>query len=369
MSAASPTERPAPPYRVALVMIARDEAARIERALASFAPFVDECLVLDTGSRDDTASRAARAGARVEHFGWIDDFAAARNAALDAAGADWHVIVDADEWLAEGGEALAALRGQAPGFVGSLRVDSADDATTQATHTSSWISRVLPGDVRYAGRVHEQPVHGAPVQRLPVRLGHDGYLGARRAAKAGRNRALLEASIAATPSDAYLHYQLGKDHDVYERYAQALESFARAEALLDGREPAWCHDIAVRRLHALKRCRRHGEGLQQAEQALGRWGESPDFFFALGDLLLDWAADEPQRADELLPLIESAWQRCIALGERPGLEGAVAGRGSHLAAANLVTLYEQLGQPELAAPYRPLLAPAPGWPGWPGRPG
>jgi len=348
---------------VALVMIARDEAARIERALASFAPFVDECVVLDTGSRDDTPSRARRAGARVEHFRWVDDFAAARNAALDAACADWHVIVDADEWLASGGEAIAALRRQAPGFVGSVRVDSDDDSTTHATHTSSWISRVLTGPVRYAGRVHEQPAHALPVQRLPIRFGHDGYLGVQRAAKAGRNRALLEAAVRAAPADAYVHYQLGKDHDVYERYAEALDAFARAEALIGGPStapstasgPAWCHDLAVRRLHALKRCGRHAEGLQRAEHELGRWGESPDFFFALGDLLLDWAADEPTRADELLPLIESAWQRCLALGERPDLEGAVAGRGSHLAAANLVLLYEQLGQPALAEPYRPLI--------------
>ncbi|HJV67936.1 glycosyltransferase family 2 protein [Ideonella sp.] len=353
----SPSSPPAV-YRVALVMIARDEAARIERALASFAPFVDECVVLDTGSRDDTASRAQRAGARVEHFQWVDDFAAARNGALDAARADWHVVVDADEWLADGGAAIAALRQQAPTFVGSVRVDSDDDATALATRTSSWISRVLPGALRYAGRVHEQPVHALAVQRLPIRFGHDGYLGAQRTAKAGRNRALLEAAVQAAPADAYLHYQLGKDHDVYERYAEALDAFARAEALLGSRLPTWCHDLAVRRLHALKRCGRHAEGLQCAEHELGRWGESPDFFFALGDLLLDWAADEPARAGELLPLIESAWQRCLALGERPDLEGAVAGRGSHLAAANLVLLYEQLGQPELAAPYRPLLAPA-----------
>lgn len=341
-------------------MIARDEAARIERALASFAPFVDECVVLDTGSRDDTASRARRAGARVEHFRWVDDFAAARNAALVAARADWHVIADADEWLAGGGEAIAALRGQAPAFAGSVRVDSDDDATPQATHTSSWISRVLPGSVRYAGRVHEQPQHALPVQRLPIRFGHDGYLGAQRAAKAGRNRRLLEAAVQAAPADPYLHYQLGKDHDVYERHADALAAFERAEALLGApgaAEPAWCHDLAVRRLHALKRCGRHAEGMQRAETELGRWSDSPDFFFALGDLLLDWAADEPARASELLPLIESAWQRCLALGERPDLEGAVAGRGSHLAATNLVLLYEHLGRPELATPYRPLLQP------------
>ncbi len=358
MSPISPATPPRAPYRVALVMIARDEASRIERALASFAPFVDECVVLDTGSRDDTRARAQRAGARVREFQWVDDFAAARNAALEIAGADWHVVVDADEWLADGGEAIAALRRQAPAFVGSLRVDSEDDSTSHATRTSSWISRVLPGSIRYAGRVHEQPQHALPLQRLPIRFGHDGYLGAQRAAKAGRNRALLEAAVRSRPQEAYLHYQLGKDHDVYERYADALDCFSRAEALLREQMPAWYHDLAVRRLHALKCCGRHAEGLHRAEAELACWNDSPDFFFALGDLLLDWAAEEPGRAGELLPLIESAWQRCLAVGERPDLEGAVAGRGSYLAAANLVMLYEQLGQPELAEPYRPLLPPA-----------
>jgi glycosyltransferase involved in cell wall biosynthesis len=351
-----------PRWRVALVMIVRDEAARIERALASFAPHVDECVVLDTGSRDDTVARALRAGARVGHFPWVDDFAAARNAALALAGADWHVVADADEWLAEGGAALAGLRSKPPGFVGSVRVDSADDSNRQATHTASWLSRVLPGTVRYAGRVHEQPQHALPVQRLAVHFGHDGYLGPQRAAKAGRNRGLLEAALQDAPGDAYLHYQLGKDHDVYERYADALACFERAEALLSGPAPGWLHDLTVRRLHALKRCGRHAEGLAHAQRELARWGESPDFFFALGDLLLDWAADEPSTAAQLLPLIESAWQRCLALGERPDLEGAVAGRGSHLAAGNLVLLYEQLGQPEQADAYRKLLAPSAAYP-------
>ena len=74
------------------------------------------------------------------------------------------------------------------------------------------------------------------------------------------------------------------------------------------------------------------------------WQHSPDFFFALGDLLLDWATEEPARAGELLPMIESAWLRCLEIGERPDLEGSVTGRGSTLAARNLVVLYEGTGQ-------------------------
>ena len=72
--------------RIALVLIARNESRAIERCLASVRPWVDEMIVLDTGSVDDTPAIAARCGARVTHFTWIDDFAAARNAALALTG-------------------------------------------------------------------------------------------------------------------------------------------------------------------------------------------------------------------------------------------------------------------------------------------
>ncbi|MEK8034661.1 glycosyltransferase [Ideonella sp. DXS29W] len=348
-------------FRVAAVMIVRNEAERIGRALASVLPYVDEVLVLDTGSTDDTVRLAQAAGARVEHFEWVDDFSAARNAALDAAGADWHVVIDADEWLVEGADALDGLRQLAPDVVGAVRIDSVDDHGAAEQQVTSWISRVLPGPVRYAGRVHEQPQHQHPVRRMPISFGHDGYRHEALKTKAGRNRRLLERDVANRPGDAYAWYQLGKDHDVYQRYEEALGCFDRAEALLaaatseaDAPAPAWMHDLTVRSLHALKCTRRHPEALMRAEAGLARWSDSPDFFFALGDLLLDWAADAPDRASELVPMIETAWQRCLAIGERPELEGAVAGRGSHLAASNLALLYDTLGQPDTAAEYRRL---------------
>lgn len=69
-------------------------------------PWVDRIVVLDTGSSDETVSLAGDCGAEVHHLAWPDDFAAARNHALDLAAADWNLILDADEWLAAGGETL-----------------------------------------------------------------------------------------------------------------------------------------------------------------------------------------------------------------------------------------------------------------------
>ena len=63
---------------LALVMIARDEEASIARCLRSVSAFVDQMIVLDTGSTDATASIARELGAQVYHWPWQDDFAAAR---------------------------------------------------------------------------------------------------------------------------------------------------------------------------------------------------------------------------------------------------------------------------------------------------
>ncbi len=333
-------------HPVVLVMIARDEAPRIARALDSLRPWVDRMLVLDTGSTDETPAIARGAGAEVHHLPWPGDFSAARNHALGLAHGGWHLVVDADEWLVEGGDALRALAHQAPDFVGALRVDSLQDGGDGTA--PSWISRLLPGPVRYRGRVHEQPQHTLAVRRLPVRLAHDGYLRAALQAKQGRNAALLAAELAAHPGDPYLHYQMGKDLDVYARHDQALEHFGRAEALLGDARPGWRHDLMVRSLHALKRCGRHAEGVARAEAGLQAWQDSPDFFFALGDLFLDWAAEQPALADQLLPMAEQAWQRCLEIGERPDLEGAVVGRGSTLARHNLALLHSMF--PALEAP-------------------
>ncbi|WP_271009974.1 glycosyltransferase [Paucibacter sp. B51] len=340
-------------YRVCLVVIARDEAATIGRLLDSVRPWVDEMLVLDTGSSDATPALAQAAGARVQHFAWCDDFSAARNAALDAAqagGADWHLVLDADEWLIAGGPALQALRHQAPDHVASIElVDHFHDGAQREAHAR--LSRVLPAAVRYAGRIHEQPQHQLPLRALAVQIGHDGYLPDRLQAKRGRNEALLRQELQQRPDDAYLWYQLGKDQSVYEDYAAAETSFAQAAALAPT-PPGWWMDLVARRLFGLKQLKRHDAGMDFAQSQLDVCAESPDFFFALGDLLLDCAADLPEQAPALLPMIEDAWRRCLEIGERPELSGAVAGRGSHLAAHNLALVLDGTGRPDEAQALR-----------------
>src|SRR6187551_2491141 len=77
----------------------------IGEALASVLEQVDRCIVIDTGARDDTLDVARKvAGDKLllREFPWKNDFAAARNFALEAAAApsaSWAVTLDTDERL------------------------------------------------------------------------------------------------------------------------------------------------------------------------------------------------------------------------------------------------------------------------------
>lgn len=328
--------------RLALVMIARNERRCIARCLRSARPWVDDMIVLDTGSSDDTVALALAEGAQVHHFTWVDDFAAARNAALALSTADWNLVLDADEHLSAGGEHLAALRAQTPAFIGRIEVRSSYAVNEQPTQsTSSWLPRVLPAGVRYEGRIHEQPASTLPRLDLPITAEHDGYMPAQMQVKGARNAALLQAAVQSQPDEPYWRYQLGKDHEVHDRFDAARAAYdAALQQLGDAarREPPWRHDLILRSLYTLKACGRLEAAVHLAQAEMANWPDSPDFYFVLGDVLLELAISQPGQAAELLPMIEGAWRQCLQIGENPQLEGAVHGRGSHLARHNLNAL-------------------------------
>jgi len=93
---------------LSVVMIVKDEAARLAECLDSVRGIADEIVVADTGSTDTTINVARRFNATVLEFPWRDDFAEARNQALAAATGDWILHVDADEVV--GPEAATRIR-------------------------------------------------------------------------------------------------------------------------------------------------------------------------------------------------------------------------------------------------------------------
>jgi tetratricopeptide (TPR) repeat protein len=207
--------------QLSLSMIVRNEAERLERCLASVADFVDEMVIVDTGSGDATVAIAERWGAVVHHLDWPGDFAPARNAALDLVQGEWVLVLDADEQLlAEARQPLRQLMAQPDQLVVNLL--RLERGARQSPY--SRVSRLFR---RHPAIRWSRPYHAmiddsvlALLQREPhwriadcaiPALGHDGYRPELLQAsdKAARLRQAMEADLERHPGNPYACAKLG----------------------------------------------------------------------------------------------------------------------------------------------------------------
>lgn len=100
---------------LSLCMIVKNEEENLARCLESVSGLFDEIVVVDTGSKDNTVAVADAFGARVAHFEWRDDFAAARNFSFSLASKSHIMWLDADDVLSDAArDGLIALKRTLP---------------------------------------------------------------------------------------------------------------------------------------------------------------------------------------------------------------------------------------------------------------
>lgn len=80
-------------------MIVKNEEDLIEQCLQSVQKLVNEIIIVDTGSTDQTINICKKYNASVFSYEWNDHFADARNYGLSKANGDWILWLDADEKL------------------------------------------------------------------------------------------------------------------------------------------------------------------------------------------------------------------------------------------------------------------------------
>ncbi|MDR7278718.1 glycosyltransferase family 2 protein [Catenuloplanes atrovinosus] len=188
------------PLLLSASMIVRDEARGIGAAVDAITPFVDEVVVYDTGSLDDTVAVARAHGARVIEGFWDEHFGDARNRAIAHCTGRWVLWVDADE-IAVGDPAVLRRRLSGPGPAAyRLRQVNEYANGTQVVVFPRLFQRDA---VRLAGRLHEQVVDritGGPAggpEIGDVELRHAGYQFATFVTKdkAERNRRLALRAV------------------------------------------------------------------------------------------------------------------------------------------------------------------------------
>lgn len=262
---------------LSVCLIVRDGAATLARALESVRPIAEEIVVADTGSADAGPDICRAAGARVFQIPWRDDFAAARNAALERASGDWVLVLDADETIARPDlEALRRALGRKDvdgyrllsrnytdqvhggGFTPCAGEYPEFEADPSGRPVPGWyptykvrLFRRKPG-IRFRGRVHEMVDEailesGGKIADLAVPVHHYGVLDPEvRRAKGLRYLQLGEAKVAEAPDDPRAWFELGVQAFETGDLDRSRRAFERTLALVEqGRAEA------VRRFQAL----------------------------------------------------------------------------------------------------------------------
>ncbi|MBP5199358.1 MAG: glycosyltransferase family 2 protein [Schwartzia sp.] len=220
--------------RISACYIVRDEAKKLDRSLCSIKGAVDEIVVVDTGSIDDTVEVAEAHGAHVFHFSWRDDFSAARNVSLSNATGDWILVMDADEYFPDGmGKNIRPAVERYGGNADLILFMHRDvDETDGKVLLESYVPRILRRveGLAYEGIIHEEPRHqGKTITRIAavpageLMMLHTGYSVSSARTKGERNLALLQKELSSgCPRDSIYMY-LAETYDGLDDEENALK--------------------------------------------------------------------------------------------------------------------------------------------------
>ncbi len=253
-----------PTPNLSLCVITRNEAARLPVCLASVKGLVDEIVVVDTGSTDDTVDIARAAGAFVQEIKWPGGFSAARNVALQHASGRWILVLDADESLPPSSVSrIRDLVAQPAKCAYSLVQRS---RLPEGHHLDVAIVRLFPRDprVRFERPIHEQVNTSLERARIPIRdtaitFDHEGYaFPAAMPEKTRRNQKLIESALAADPrGDPHLRFFYAATFFDTGNYTRAAREYEKCAAQCGKDRPKLANTARLKAAESLVRCANH----------------------------------------------------------------------------------------------------------------
>lgn len=225
--------------QITLCMIVKNEELNLERCLASIASFVDEIVIVDTGSTDGTKEIALRYTKQIFDYTWNNDFSAARNFSISKATNEYILVLDSDEAVISINlEEVKQLIVNYPYKIGRLLRNNEYVRENNHYKYMERVNRLFSKNIyKYEGIIHEQLVYIADHQgtvddtiNIPITVSHSGYEGDLDfiKQKTQRNINLLKIALASNPEDPYLQYQLGKSYYMQEDYLSACDYFGQA---------------------------------------------------------------------------------------------------------------------------------------------
>ena len=335
--------------RLSLCMIVRDNADTIRPCLESIRDWVDEMVIVDTGSTDGTPEICRELGARVFHWPWRDDFSAARNESLGHARGEWLFWMDSDDTIPEecGRKLRSLVNGEHAddtlGYVLQVHCPGRDqDEVTVVDHVKLFRNRP---DLSFEFRIHEQVLPSirraeGEVEFTDIYVVHSGSdpspEGRRK--KIDRDLRILEAELHERPDHPFALFNLGMTYADAEQYEQAIRYLQRS---IEVSQPEESHLRKAQALlvNALMQLGKTGEALQQCESALQQFKGDKELLFRRAMLL-----HQLGRLDKSV----AAYRQVLEEQSERHFQSVDDGIAGYKARHNLAIVLEEQGRHDLA---------------------
>lgn len=331
--------------RLSLCMIVRDNENTIEACLASIRPWVDEIVIVDTGSTDRTPEICRQFDARMFDLPWTDDFSTARNESMKSATGDWIFWMDSDDIIPENqGRRLRKLvdgghTEDCLGYVMQVHCPATDSgAMTIVDHVKLFRNRP---ELRFEHRIHEQILPSirrasGNVVFTDIHVVHAGsdqtVEGQQR--KLERDFRILKLDLEERPNHPFVLFNLGMTHENAGEYSLA-ETFLRRSIDVAGQNESHLAKAWALLVNCLRCQSRDRDAVEAASKGLTQFPDNQELLFRRGTA---WQSlGMPERAID-------DYRRLLISSTEPEFRSTDPGISGYKTRHNLALALNEIGQ-------------------------
>ena len=329
-----------------LCMILKNEEKNLKNCLSKVVNFVDEIILVDTGSNDRTKVIASGFTNKIYDFKWCNDFSKARNFSISKASNDWILVLDADEFVIDFNkdsiyEFINHFLNK--NKVGRIqRINKMEDSDGDKKYIER-VNRLFNKNYfHYEGIIHEQIValdgKAYETDKVEIIADHVGYTKEvlNRTDKIKRNIDLLNIAVKENSDDPYLYFQLGKSYYMLKDYKISASYFEKALSFQLDFRLEYVESLIETYGYALINSGRYSDALV-LENCLDIYSNRPDFHFLMGLIYMNNA--------KFTQAVES-FLECTKFSDSKVQEIT-----TYIAYYNIGVIYEVLGFREKAIEY------------------
>lgn len=316
---------------LSLCMIVKNEQENLPRCLESVKDIVDEMIIVDTGSTDETVKIAEEFGAKVFHFPWNGSFSDARNVSLRNAGCDWILLMDADDELekTQRQEVLSlADKNEADAYF-FLTVSYLGEKPGNEVMNNLNV-RLLKNGKGYffSSPIHEQIYSNimainpnALILNKDIKVYHYGYLNKNVLYQDKRNRniGILEKELEQNPGYVFALFNLGNEYFAMGNYLKALEYYEASHEKFDPPQ-GYSSKLILKLANCYMNLGRHDDALRTIDEGLG-------YYAGFTDLMFFKALTYSMQQKYTMAI--RCYENCARMGEAPLHLSVIAGSGTY----------------------------------------